>query len=85
MVKNDDELILTIGSKYFIRSIYSREKPLDTEGTFVAYTMIGQDIGFVIQRDDGAKRVVPSHMILSIDILESAEEKENGPEEKAGS
>ena len=84
MVKNDDEMILTIGSKYLIRSIYSREKPLETKGEFVAYTMIGQDLAFVIESKKGDKRAIPSHMILSIDILETASEKDDKEEVKAG-
>ena len=84
MVKKPEELELTIGSKYFVRSIYSRDKPLETTGKFIAYTMIGQDLGFVIEDKEGLKRVIPSHMILSIDILEVFEKEEEKIVEKAG-
>ena len=82
--KNDDELRLTIGSTYNIKSIYARDTPLETEGKFIAYTMVGQDLGFVIEMKDGKKRVIPSHMIMSLDIIRTAEKDEEDVEEKAG-
>ena len=83
-MNNKDEMILTIGSTYLIRSINSRDNPLETNGKFIAYTMIGQDLAFVMELEDGSKRAIPSHMILAIDIIETAEEEEKEEEVKAG-
>ncbi len=84
MVKNNNEVKLTIGSHYLIRSINTKEKPLETKGKYIGLAVVGQDVGFVMEMEDENIRVIPSHMILSIDILDTAEEKEEMEEEKAG-
>ncbi|MBI5001286.1 MAG: hypothetical protein HZB92_07170 [Euryarchaeota archaeon] len=75
-------LFLTKGSKYRISSLESRDHPLVTNGTFMGYTAIGHDEGICVQLDDthkgdvGIMRVIPTHMIISIDVIQAAKPKE---------
>lgn len=69
------------GSKYRIRSLESREKPLVTNGTFKNYIMLGDVDAICIELDEshkelaGKTRIIPIHMVISIDILQIAKEK----------
>ncbi len=72
---------LVDGSKYKITSLWTRDKILETRGTFKGYMYVGKDQGLKIELDDpkeenNAVRVIPSHMVLCIDILEQAEQKD---------
>ncbi len=77
--KEKKQIILSEGSSYRILSIAARDHPLDTKGTFVGYTNIGSDEGICMELDEsngdlsGTVRVIPTHMIACIDILEAAE------------
>lgn len=82
--KKDDEnnIVLTVGSKYRVKSIESKDAPQITHGKFLGYTPIGPDDGFCIELDESHKemagriRVIPSHMIISIDIIRPAEKED---------
>jgi hypothetical protein len=87
MVRKDEAISLTAGSVYRIRSLESREKPLETVGVFKGYAAIAHDTAVVMDVDlaTGGKkerltRLIPAHMIISIDVLK--EEKEEQPKEK---
>jgi hypothetical protein len=75
-------LFLTKGSRYRISSLESRDHPLVTNGTFMGYTAIAHDEGICIQLDDthkgdsGIMRVIPTHMIICIDVIQAAKAKE---------
>jgi hypothetical protein len=77
---------LTVGSEYKITSMESRDKPLVTKGIFKGYTMIGEIDSLCMELGDSHKdsagkiRVIPSHMIISIDIVSVAKEKEKNDE-----
>jgi hypothetical protein len=81
----EKKIQLTAGSEYKIMSMESRDKPLITKGTFKGYTMMGDIDALCIELDSSHKtergkiRIIPSHMIISIDIISAAEEekKEN--------
>lgn len=81
-MKENAKFQLTIGSKYKIRSLESREKPLVSQGTFKGYTALGHDDAICIELDEshkeskGRTRVIPSHMVIAIDVLSAAEGKE---------
>ena len=83
---SEDGIVLTVGSIYKIKSLESKEKPLLTHGIFKGYTAIGHDDGICIKLDDSHKelagkiRVIPAHMVLSIDIIkvEKKEEENEG-------
>lgn len=83
-----EELQLTLGSKYLIRSILSREQTLETEGVFRGITTIGTNDAIVMELGSkagamkGKMRVIPTHMITSIDILESVKAAEKKSEDE---
>ena len=86
--KGESGIALTIGSFYQINSLQSKEQCLETEGIFKGYTVIGADEGLCIEMSKkhgdlaGKIRVIPSNMIISIDIIKSKKEtahKEEGP------
>lgn len=72
---------LTIGSKYIIRSLESRESPLISQGIFKGYTAFGHDDAICLELDEshgeskGRTRVIPAHMVIAIDVLSAAESK----------
>ena len=75
-------IVLSIGSKYRIKSLEARDKPLVTSGKFLGYTAIGHDEGMCIELDSthedkaGKIRVLPTHAIVSLDIIEAADKVE---------
>ena len=77
---NNDFVVLTRGSRYRITSMETRDKPLVTHGVFRGYAAIGPDDGVCMELDashaelSGKIRIIPSHMIIAIDIVEQAEE-----------
>ena len=80
MEEKKKDFVLTKGSKYRVKSIESREKPLKSHGTFEGYTVVGHDESIVLTLDDshkdqaGRKRIIPIHMIVAIDVIEAVEE-----------
>ena len=80
MPKKDEknQIVLTVGSQYRVKSLESKDAPLITHGKFMGYTPIGPDDGLCIELDDSHKdmagriRVIPSHMIIAIDIIKAA-------------
>jgi hypothetical protein len=86
--KKFDGIQLTIGSKYRIQSLESREKPLITNGIFEGYVMMGNSgEGICIELDKSHKglagkiRVIPLHMIISLDIISAAKFKDKEGED----
>lgn len=86
--KNDGSPVqLTLGSKYHVRSLASREAILDTKGVFRGFTSVGSIDGIAVELDDshpelkGKLRVIPSHMVISIDIVEAAKKAEETADE----
>lgn len=86
--KQEQAIVLSVGSRYRIKSLESRDKPLITSGKFLGYTAIAHDEGMCIELDSthedkvGKIRVIPTHTILSLDIVEAAdgEEKKKSPD-----
>jgi hypothetical protein len=83
MPKKDDAIVLTPGSLYRIRSLESREKPLETVGVFKGYAAVAHDTAIVMEVElsaGGSKetlmRLIPAHMIISIDVLKAEKEEE---------
>lgn len=85
--KGDPPVHLTLGSKYHVRSLASREAVLETRGTFRGFVSVGSIDGVAMELDPshgdlaGKMRVIPSHMVLSIDILEAAKTDEEKAED----
>ncbi len=82
MPRKDDAIVLTPGSLYKIKSLESRDKPMETVGIFKGYAAVAHDTAIVIELDKshgeekGRLRLIPSHMIISIDVLRAEKEKE---------
>jgi len=82
MPRKDEAVVLTPGSTYRIRSLESRDKPMETVGTFKGYAAVAHDTAIVMElekklgEDTGMTRLIPSHMILSIDVLNEAKPEE---------
>lgn len=85
MAKRDTEelaVLVTKGSKYRIASVETREKPMVTHGIFRGYTAIGSSEGICIEMDESHKelsgriRIIPTHMVISIDVIELTKEEE---------
>jgi hypothetical protein len=87
-VAENDYIMLAKGSRYRITSMETRDRPLITHGVFRGYAAIGPDDGICVELDAshaemaGKVRIIPSHMIISIDVVEQAEEKKQ--KEKPG-
>jgi hypothetical protein len=82
MPRKDEAIVLTPGSQYRIKSLESRDRPMETLGVFKGYAALAHDTAVVIELDKshgddkGRLRLIPSHMILSIDVLKAEKEKE---------
>lgn len=83
--KTDTHVSLTLGSKYRIRSLASREAVLETSGTFKGVVSLGSIDAIAMELAEGDMkgklRVIPTHMVLAIDILEAAKKEEETPDE----
>lgn len=85
--KDERTVHLTLGSKYHVRSLASREAVLETKGTFRGFVSVGSIDGLAMELDEthaalaGKVRVIPSHMVLSIDIVEAAKSDEEKPDD----
>ena len=89
-MRDEAFVVLTKGSRYRIVSVETRERPMMSHGTFRGYAAIGPDDSICIELDDSHKdlagkiRLIPCHMVLSVDIVEQIEEKkEKSAEPKA--
>jgi hypothetical protein len=78
-------VVLTLGSKYHVRSLASREAVLETRGTFRGVVSVGTIDGIAMELAEGDMkgkvRVIPTHMVLSIDILEAVKTEEEDAED----
>ncbi|HLE97615.1 MAG TPA: hypothetical protein VI997_09620 [Candidatus Thermoplasmatota archaeon] len=76
--KGDDEVPrLTLGSKFRIRSLGSRDQVIETVGEFRGVTSIGSVDALAIEVEGEKKlRIIPSHMLLAVDVIELAEDEE---------
>ncbi len=82
-----EDVSLTLGSKYRVRSLGSREETLETRGVFKGIVSVGSIDAMAIEMDDshadqkGRLRVIPSHVVLAIDIVEQAAREEKAKED----
>lgn len=82
MGDKDELLVLTKGSKYEIKSLERRDQPLVTRGIFRGLVAIGGDQALSVELDEthgkskGMIRLIPNHMIISIDIIEAVGKEE---------
>lgn len=72
---------LTKGSRYRIESMETRERTKVTKGIFRGYAAVGPDDAIVIEMDEshqeqkGKLRLIPVHMVLSVDVMEQVKEE----------
>jgi hypothetical protein len=82
MPKKDEAIVLTQGSQYRIKSLESRDNPMETVGIFRGYAAVAHDTALVMElekklgEEKGMLRLIPSQMIISIDVLKAEKEKE---------
>lgn len=88
MPRKDDAIVLTPGSLYRVRSLESRDKPLETIGVFKGYAAVAHDTAIVMEVEltmgenkERFLRLIPAHMVVSIDVLK-AEKEEDEQKEK---
>lgn len=85
--KEDPPVHLTLGSTYHVRSLASREAVTETRGIFRGFVSVGSIDGIAMELDashgelKGKMRVIPSHVVVSIDILEAAKKDEDTKDE----
>ena len=81
-MKKNEIYELKVGSKYQITSLGSKDSPIVTTGKFLGYGAMGNSDALCIELDKshkklaGKTRLIPSHMILALDILQEKKEKE---------
>lgn len=82
MPRKDEAIVLTPGSLYKIKSLESRDKPMETIGTFKGYAAVAHDTAVVMELEEkypgeekGRLRLIPSHMILCIEVLKAEKEQ----------
>jgi hypothetical protein len=89
MPPNDPEITLTKGSRYRIESLESRDKTVVTHGEFLGFTMMGNIDGIAMRLDKshaelaGKVRIIPSHMIVSLDVVEAKKEEPEKEKKKS--
>jgi hypothetical protein len=84
-----EDFQLVPGSRYLVRSVLTRETVQESEGTFKGITTVGTTDSLLLEvgpkGGKGKVRLIPTHMIVSIDVLEVAAKaeaaKKRGPEE----
>ena len=80
---------LTKGSRYRIESMETRDRTKVTHGVFRGYAAIGPDDALVVELDEshqelkGKLRLIPIHVVLTVDVLEQLP-GEAPPPEKHG-
>ena len=90
-MKENAKFRMTVGSKYIIRSLESRDRPLISQGTFWGYTAFGSEDAICVELDDSHKddagriRIIPAHMVIALDVLSAAEDKESKDKEDEAS
>jgi hypothetical protein len=79
-MEKENKMELTEGSVYKITSLGGRDVLLETEGVFKGFISIGVDeTGILMElsqfhgENAGKVRIVPLHVILLIDIIETKE------------
>ncbi|MHB8604891.1 MAG: hypothetical protein ACYDCK_06505 [Thermoplasmatota archaeon] len=78
----EKEIHLTLGSKYRVLSLASRDATVETRGIFKGITTVGTIDAVCIEVEAGAKdhagklRVIPTHVIVCLDIIEAVADKE---------
>ena len=87
MKKENEPMTLTKGSKYQITSLGSRDEPISTIGKFIGYSILGGAEAICIELDkshkklSGKTRMIPFHMVLSLDVISEVKDKDKDDDE----
>ena len=82
-------MALTKGSRYRIESMETRDRTKITKGIFRGYAAIGPDDAVVVELDEshqelrGKLRLIPIHVVLTVDVLEQLPGEAPPPEKHA--
>jgi len=87
-MKQKNNLQLTEGSTYKITSLGTKDNPIVTCGIFKGYSVLGNMDAICMELDKthkgfvGKIRIIPTHMVMYIDIVKAKEAtEEKKPEE----
>ena len=86
-MKNKEIQTLTIGSKYQITSLGSKDTPIVTNGEFLGFSILGSSEALCLKLDKSHKklsgkiRMIPSHMIMTLDVITEVKDKKKSDEE----
>lgn len=86
-MKKNECIQLIEGSKYEIYSLGTKEEPMKSRGIFKGYTVIGNTDAICLELDSSHKRlkgkirIIPTHMVLAIDIIKEVKKKMEKREE----
>ncbi len=78
--RDETAIVLTPGSLYRIKSLESRDHPMESFGVFKGYAAIAHDTALVIELDKshgddkGKLRLIPANMIMAIDVVKAEKE-----------
>ena len=77
---------LTEGSHYLVKSLSTRDEIIKTQGFFRGYIQLGKHQAISMElneshEDEGETRIIPCHVIASIDIIDQAESTEETKKE----
>lgn len=87
---SSEDFQLTVGSKYLVKSVLTREQTQETEGVFRGITTVGTNDSILMELGGkagplkGKMRIIPTHMVVSIDVLEVAEKPATNKKRTAG-
>ena len=87
MKKEDEMQMLIKGSIYQITSLGSRDEPIVTTGKFLGFSILGPSEALCIELDKSHKklagkvRIIPSHMVLTLDVIKESKEKDKKDDE----
>ena len=77
-MKDQEIMQLTLGSSYQITSLGSKEEPIVSKGKFLGFAVVGAAEAVCLKLDKsykklaGKTRMIPSHMILALDVITEA-------------
>ncbi len=77
------EFNLTPGSRYRVTSVRTREETFEIEATFEGITSMGSVDALVLEEDGDGTRLIPTHVVLHIEVLEQAGEDELDDDDSA--
>ena len=86
-MKENEVKQLKVGSTYQINSLCSRDEPIISTGKFQGFAVMGSAEAVCIELDKSHKklagkiRMIPSHMILSLDVLKEVKKKDKDDED----